>query len=682
MPDLTGTQISNTYKRLMQVNVSANSGITTDLQTIQSGDNSNTPLQLSNSTLNVNGTFAIGGVNLTATVSSINAISDISGGVGYIVVSGTNIYNRTFSAGPNITITNANGVPGNTGIALTSAVGTKSVGATTVSCSILEVTGTINVSAVSVNTFTAVSVNTSVLQGTTGTFTGIVSASGFAGDGSQLTNVPSAEGGTVKRITAGTGIGITVDGATSTSIPTSGTVLINPNQSFGTVSVSTGLVVPEGLARFSIPVSGTAATFSGNVSAANVYASTNVFVAGTAVPTGAQVAAVSALTSVNKADIATNVAAITSVNSVVAAVSALTSVNKAGVATNVAAITSVNSKIATVSGALATSIGNTNTVLAATSAALATSIGNTNTVLATTSAALATSIGNTNTVLAATSTALATSIGNSNTVIGAVSVLTSVNLAKITSINSVIGDGTGFATDAELQAVSATMATSIGNSNTVIAAVSVLTGVNLAKITSINSVIGDGTGFATDAELQAVSATMATSIANSNTVIAAVSALTSVNKVDVAARLPLSGGTLTGILSATDVYTSAVAIGVDTLLGKQLHIGTAAVADIVSLTDGTNIAVDLNAGQNFAVQLGGNRTLSNPTNCVAGQTGSIFVIQDGSGSRTLSFAANYKFPGATAPTLTTTAGQTDRIDYIVFASANVHAIATLNVSTS
>ena len=646
MPDLTGTQISNTYKRLMQVNVSANSGITTDLQTIQSGDNSNTPLQLSNSTLNVNGTFAIGGVNLTATVSSINAISDISGGVGYIVVSGTNIYNRTFSAGPNITITNANGVPGNTGIALTSAVGTKSVGATTVSCSILEVTGTINVSAVSVNTFTAVSVNTSVLQGTTGTFTGIVSASGFAGDGSQLTNVPSAEGGTVKRITAGTGIGITVNGATSTSIPTSGTVLINPNQSFGTVSVSTGLVVPEGLARFSIPVSGTAATFSGNVSAANVYASTNVFVAGTAVPTGAQVAAVSALTSVNKADIATNVAAITSVNSVVAAVSALTSVNKAGVATNVAAITSVNSKIATVSGALATSIGNTNTVLAATSAALA------------------------------------TSIGNSNTVIAAVSVLTSVNLAKITSINSVIGDGSGFATDAELQAVSATMATSIANSNTVIAAVSVLTGVNLAKITSINSVIGDGTGFATDAELQAVSATMATSIANSNTVIAAVSALTSVNKVDVAARLPLSGGTLTGILSATDVYTSAVAIGVDTLLGKQLHIGTAAVADIVSLTDGTNIAVDLNAGQNFAVQLGGNRTLSNPTNCVAGQTGSIFVIQDGTGSRTLSFAANYKFPGATAPTLTTTAGQTDRIDYIVFASANVHAIATLNVSTS
>jgi hypothetical protein len=90
-------------------------------------------------------------------------------------------------------------------------------------------------------------------------------------------------------------------------------------------------------------------------------------------------------------------------------------------------------------------------------------------------------------LLAATSVALATSIGNSNTNI-------TTNTNAITSINSVIGDGTGFVTDAELAAVSATMATSINNSNTNIAAVSVLTSVNLAAITSINSVIGDGSG--------------------------------------------------------------------------------------------------------------------------------------------------------------------------------------------
>jgi trimeric autotransporter adhesin len=77
--------------------------------------------------------------------------------------------------------------------------------------------------------------------------------------------------------------------------------------------------------------------------------------------------------------------------------------------------------------------------------------------------------------LAATSVALATSIGNSNTNIFAVSALTSVNSAAITSVSN-------FAV-----ALSATMATSIGNSNTIIAAVSVLTSVNLAAITSITA---------------------------------------------------------------------------------------------------------------------------------------------------------------------------------------------------
>ena len=84
--------------------------------------------------------------------------------------------------------------------------------------------------------------------------------------------------------------------------------------------------------------------------------------------------------------------------------------------------------------------------------------------------------------------------------------------------------------------------------------------------------------------------------------------------------------------------------------------------------------------QNFSVTLGGNRTLANPSNQVAGQTGSIFVTQDGTGSRTLSYGANWDFPAGTAPTLTTTASAIDRIDYIVRASGSIQAIATLAYS--
>ena len=336
MPDLTGTKISNTYKRLMQVKSSDNAGITSSLQTNQSGDNVASPLQLSNSTLNVNGTFAIGGVNLTATVSSLNATADISGGEGYVVVSGTNVYKRSFSAGNGITITSNDGVASNTGIALTSAISNiQSFGASAVSATSLNVAGTMTVSTMSVTDFNAATVSATSLLANNATIVSTVSAGFFVGDGSGLTNVPSSEGGTVNAVKAGTGLNATVNGVTSTTVNTSGTLNVDADQSFGTVSVSTGLVVPQGAITFSVAISGTSAVFTGDVSAANVYAGTNVFVGGTAVPTAANVAAVSALTSVNKADIATNVAAITSANTVIAAVSALTSVNKA-------AITSIN----------------------------------------------------------------------------------------------------------------------------------------------------------------------------------------------------------------------------------------------------------------------------------------------------------------------------------------------------
>jgi|TARA_E500000178_G_scaffold333436_1_gene368422 hypothetical protein len=625
MPDLTGQEISNSYKRLMQVKTSANEGITTTLRTIQSGDNADSPLQLNNSTLNVNGTFAIGGVNLTATVSSLNAIVDITGGAGYVVVSGTDVYKRSFSAGNGINITNNDGTEGNTGIALTSTISNiQDFGASAVSVNTLNVAGTMTVSTMSVTDFNAATVSATSLLANNATIVSTVSAAFFVGDGSGLVNVPSAEGGTVNAVVAGTGLNATVNGVTSTTVNTSGTLNVNPNQSFGTVSVSTGLVVPQGAATFSVPISGTSAVFTGDVSAANVFAGTNVYVGGTAVATQTNVAAVSALTK-------TNLDSITSINTVVANVSALTSVNKADIIVNVSAIASINAIIG--------DGGNY-----ATSAELAT-----------------------------VSAALATSIGNSNTNIAAVSVLTSVNkadiatnVAAITSINTVV-DNLDFATSAELATVSSALATSIGNSNTNIAAVSVLTSVNkadiatnVAAITSINTVV-DGLDFATSAELATVSSALATSIAN---------------------HLPLAGGTITGTVSAQSVYVSALGANTSATLGKRIRMDGAAVADIVSLTDGTSIAINFNNGQNFAVQLTDNRTLENPTNCVPGQTGSIFVIQDGTGSRTLSFGANYKFPGGTAPTLSTGASACDRIDYITFTSSNVHAVATLNVSTA
>ena len=101
---------------------------------------------------------------------------------------------------------------------------------------------------------------------------------------------------------------------------------------------------------------------------------------------------------------------------------------------------------------------------------------------------------------------------------------------------------------------------------------------------------------------------------------------------------------------------------------------------IVTLTDGATVTPDFSLGNNFTLTLGGNRTLANPTNLTAGQSGVILVLQDGTGSRTLSFGGYWKFPSGTAPTLTTTASAVDLLVYFVESSSRISAILSANMS--
>tara|TARA_Y100001963_G_scaffold154309_1_gene242814 strand:- start:182 stop:1108 length:927 start_codon:yes stop_codon:yes gene_type:complete len=100
---------------------------------------------------------------------------------------------------------------------------------------------------------------------------------------------------------------------------------------------------------------------------------------------------------------------------------------------------------------------------------------------------------------------------------------------------------------------------------------------------------------------------------------------------------------------------------------------------ITTLTDGTSIAVSMNTGNNFLVTLGGNRTLAAPSNATAGQTGSIYVVQDGTGSRTLSYNSVWKFPGGSAPAATSTSAAVDMIVYNARSATTVDAIMVKNL---
>ena len=131
-----------------------------------------------------------------------------------------------------------------------------------------------------------------------------------------------------------------------------------------------------------------------------------------------------------------------------------------------------------------------------------------------------------------------------------------------------------------------------------------------------------------------------------------------------------SGGALANATAGTDYAGIATA-----------QSFTAAQRGAISgLTDGATITPDFAVANNYSVTLAGNRTLANPTNITAGQSGSIFISQDGTGSRTLAYGTYYDFIGGTAPTLSTAASSVDRIDYVVRTSTSIHAVFTASYS--
>jgi hypothetical protein len=117
-------------------------------------------------------------------------------------------------------------------------------------------------------------------------------------------------------------------------------------------------------------------------------------------------------------------------------------------------------------------------------------------------------------------------------------------------------------------------------------------------------------------------------------------------------------------LNYSDIVTlgTTAASKVFTADANNLTTVSGAVANVEdTLTDGATITWDVIDSPVAKVTLGGNRTLSAPsgTTPIAGQFISLTVIQDATGSRTLTWNSVYEFTADTAPTLTTTASKAD-----------------------
>ena len=135
------------------------------------------------------------------------------------------------------------------------------------------------------------------------------------------------------------------------------------------------------------------------------------------------------------------------------------------------------------------------------------------------------------------------------------------------------------------------------------------------------------------------------------------------------------------VKEGSSLVSTQATVDPDTAVTDVAQTFTAAQrGSITTLTDGATVTPDFAASNNYILTLGGNRTIANPTNLTAGQSGSIFLVQDGTGSRTAAWGSYWDFAGGTAPTLTTTAAAVDRIDYVVRSSTSIHTVATLAYS--
>ena len=133
------------------------------------------------------------------------------------------------------------------------------------------------------------------------------------------------------------------------------------------------------------------------------------------------------------------------------------------------------------------------------------------------------------------------------------------------------------------------------------------------------------------------------------------------------------------ITAATGV--SVQAFDTDTAKTDVAQTFTAAQrATITTLTSGATVTPDFATSNNYTLTLDQNLTIANPTNLTAGQSGSIFLVQDGTGSRTGAWGSYWDFAGGAAPTLSTGASAVDRVDYVVRSSTSIHAVATLAYS--
>jgi len=124
------------------------------------------------------------------------------------------------------------------------------------------------------------------------------------------------------------------------------------------------------------------------------------------------------------------------------------------------------------------------------------------------------------------------------------------------------------------------------------------------------------------------------------------------------------------VIGVGSTLGTTTAFAVDENAVTTFSKGVVGKTDTDTSNSGT-VDLDFRTNTNFVLTLTGNITSLTASNEVAGQSGFIVFIQDGTGGRTVSLHGDYETAGGAGITLTSTASATDIVPYVVAASSRI-----------
>jgi hypothetical protein len=261
--------------------------------------------------------------------------------------------------------------------------------------------------------------------------------------------------------------------------------------------------------------------------------------------------------------------------------------------------------------------------------------------------------------------------------VGIITALTNVSFSPGSALAPsmfFIGDNqTGFFSPGTGQFTVVSSGSSVLNVNT--------SGINVTGIVTATNFVGNLTGNASYASVAGV-ATYA-SVAGVSTYASTAGIATYASVAGVATYASTAG--IATYASTAGIATNLLGgnAGINTTSAPtNLYVSGSSAGNIVGLgTTNANTALNFATGNNFSMTLVGSIVLENPTGVTTGQSGVIYIQQDGVGNHTVGFGSHWDFPSATAPTLTLTANALDALTYSVRTSTSIVAAALIGIGT-